>query len=110
VIIETDPPHPPLRVFVGFGRQRLQRRLSELEEKIAAADAETAHRPPVEIGDQFGDRPVQFGEREKTPVPQPCQDPALNDEHGDLDPRFREGRLFALSRGLRARAGRIAVR
>jgi hypothetical protein len=46
-----------LRVFVGFGRQRLQRRIIELAEEIAATDAETAHRP-VEIGDPLGDRPV----------------------------------------------------
>jgi hypothetical protein len=39
VVIEPDPAHPPFGVFKGLGRQGLQRRTVELEEKIAAADA-----------------------------------------------------------------------
>ena len=36
-------------------------------------------------------------------MPQACQDPAPDDLNADFDPRFREGRFLALSRGLRAR-------
>jgi hypothetical protein len=108
-VVAPDAADPPLGIFVRLGRERLQRRAIELHEQIAAADAEAAHRPRVEIGDQLDDRPVQLGEREEAAVPQPCQNPSFDHQHTDLDPRFREGRLLALSRGLRGRAGRIAV-
>ena len=85
VIIERDAADPPLGVFVGLGRQRLERRAVEFEEQIAAADAEAAHRPGIEIGDQLGDRLVQLAEREEAAVPEARQDPALDHQHADLD-------------------------
>ena len=103
VIIEPDPPQPPLGIFVGLGRQRLQRRAVELEEQIAAADAQAAHRAGIEIGDQLADRLVQLGEREETAVPEARQYPALDHQHADLD-------LGLVARACRGRAGRIAVR
>ena len=68
MVIPSDPAWPPFGVLVGFVRQRLQRRSIEFEEEIAPADAKAAHRPRVEIDNQFGDRPVQLGEREKAAV------------------------------------------
>jgi len=62
MVVEADPPDPPLGVFKGLVRQWLQRRAVELEEEISAADAQAAHRPCIEIGDEFGDRLVQLGE------------------------------------------------
>ncbi len=38
VVVEPDPTHSPLGIFVGFGRQPLQRRAIEFEEQIAPAD------------------------------------------------------------------------
>jgi hypothetical protein len=78
MIVAPDPAQPPFGIFVGLGRQRLQRRRVELEEEIAPADAEAAHRPRVEIGDQLPDRSVQLGQREEAAVPQPRQNPALD--------------------------------
>ena len=45
VVVEPDPPHPPLGVLVGLGRQVLQRRTVEFGEQVASADAKPAHRP-----------------------------------------------------------------
>ena len=56
VIVEPDPARPPFGILVGLGRQRLQRRAVEFDEQLAPADAEAAHRPRVEVGDQLRDR------------------------------------------------------
>ena len=56
VIIETGPPHAPLGIFIGLGRQLFQRRTVEFEKPVAPADAEAAHRPRVEIDNQLADR------------------------------------------------------
>ena len=85
LIIRRDATDPPLGVFIGLGRQRLERRAIEFQEQIAAADAKAAHRPGVEIGDQFGDRLVQLAEREETAVSEARQYPALDHQHADLD-------------------------
>lgn len=84
VIIRGDAADPPLGIFIGLGRQRLERRAIEFQEQIAAADAEAAHWPGVEIDDQFGDLMVQLAEREETAVSQARQDPALDHQHADL--------------------------
>jgi hypothetical protein len=62
VIIEIDPAQTPFGILIRVGRQRLQRRAVELEEQVAAADAQAPHRRPIEIDDQLGDRLVQLGE------------------------------------------------
>jgi hypothetical protein len=85
VIVEPAPAEAPFGIFIGLARQQLQRRAIELEEQIVAADAQASHRPRVEIGDQLADRLVQLGEREKTVVAQPCQDPALDHQNPDFD-------------------------
>ena len=88
VIIETDPPQTPFGIFVRFGRQGLQRRFVEFKEQIAAADAEAAHRPGIEIGDEFGDRLVQLAKREEAAVPETRQNPSFDHQHTDFDLGF----------------------
>ena len=88
VVVEPDPPRPPFGILVGLGRQLLQRRLVELEKQVAPADAEAAHRPRIEVGDQLPDRPVQLGQRKEAPVPQPRQYPALDHQNGNLNLRL----------------------
>jgi hypothetical protein len=61
VVVEPSPAHPPLGVLIGLGRQLLQCRAVQLEEQLTPADAEPAHGPRVEIGDQLGNGLVQLG-------------------------------------------------
>ena len=42
VIVDADPAHAPLAVFIGLARQRLERRAIDLLEQLAAGDAEPA--------------------------------------------------------------------
>ena len=88
MVVEADPAQAPLGIFVGGRRQRLERRMVELEEQIAAAHPQAAHRPGIEVDDQRGDRLVELGQREEAAVAQARQDPALDDEHGHLDLGF----------------------
>ncbi len=44
-----------------------------------------AHRPVVQLLEQFGDRRVELGNREEGSIPQTCQYPALHDQHRALD-------------------------
>ena len=85
MVVEADPAQAPLGIFVGARRQRLERRAVELEEQVAAADAQAAHRPRIEVGDQPGDRLVELGQREEAAMAQAGQDPALDHEHRHLD-------------------------
>src|SRR5258708_13055791 len=82
VVVEPDPTHSPLGIFVRFGRQLLQRRAIEFEEQIAPTDAKKAHRPRVEIDNQLGDRLVQLGEREEAAVSEPSEHPTPDHPHG----------------------------
>jgi hypothetical protein len=79
---------------------RPERGFVELLEKRPAAGAPAAHHAIVQLIEEAADCSVEFGQREEAPMPQPCQDPAPDDLNANLDPRFREGRLLALSRGL----------
>ena len=85
MVVEVDPAQPPLGVFVGLRRQRLERRPVEFEQEVAAAHPKTAHRPCVEVGDQQRDRLVERGQREEAPMAQTGQDPALDHQHRHLD-------------------------
>ena len=49
VIVETDPAALPLGIFVGFGRQRQQRRAVERLEQLAPAAAPAAQGPLVQV-------------------------------------------------------------
>ena len=76
----------PFAVFVGLGRQGLQRRAVDLLEQLAAGDAEPAQGLAlVELDQEFGDGGVDLGQAVEEPVAQPAQQPALDDEHGLLD-------------------------
>jgi len=88
MVVEPNPAQTPLGIFVGLRRQGLQRRAVELEEQIAAADTQAPHRTGIKIGDQLADRLVQLGEREEAAIAQPCQNPALDHQHADLDLRL----------------------
>lgn len=85
VVVGMDLGAFPLRVLVGSGGQRLQRRLVELDEARAARAIELLERSLVQLGAQRVDRGVQFGEREEPPIAQPREDPALDDLHAGFD-------------------------
>jgi hypothetical protein len=61
------------------------------------ADTETSHRPPVEIGDQLGDRLSSIRQAEETAVPRPRQNAALYQQQATS--------TLALSRRSRACVG-----
>lgn len=44
-----------------------------------------AHRPVVQLLEQFGDRRVELGDREEESIPQPRQNPALDNQHRAFD-------------------------
>lgn len=75
----------PFRVFERRRRQRLQGSPLDLLEQFAAALADMAHRPVVQLLEQFGDRRVELDDREEGSIPQPRQNPALDDQHRALD-------------------------
>lgn len=60
-----------------------------------------AHRPMVQLLQQIGDRSIEIGQVEEPPMAQPCQNPALNNQHRAFN--------LALVRGLRLRVGKIVV-
>ena len=109
MIIEAGAAFLPFGVLVCLARQRLQRRLVECLEQLPAGCAQVFCDAPVHLFQQFMDGLVQLGEAEEAAIAQPGQDPTLDDLDADFHPRLRRGRLFALSRGLRGRAGMIAV-
>jgi len=102
VIVERHATDAPFGIDERFLGQRRQRRPVQFVERLSAADAELAHRPGVQVGDEHRDRGVQLGQREEALVAQPRQDPALTTR--------TPASTFALSRGRRIRVGRIAVR
>ena len=79
MVIEVDPTALLLGVFVGFGRQGLQR---------SPARSPAADRPVVEIVEQGADRRVEIGQRKEASVPQPRQNPASDHLNPDLYFRF----------------------
>ena len=89
VIIDADPAHAPLAVFVRLSRQSLERRAIDLLEELAAGDAE----PPedlffVELRHKLAERGVDVGEGDEGSSPQPAEQPSLDDQHGLLDFRL----------------------
>ena len=70
VIVDADPAHAPLAVFVRLAGQRLERRAIDLLEDLAAGDAEPAQGLAlVELGHEFAERGVDVGEAMKDPAP-----------------------------------------
>ena len=70
VVVEPDPAFLPFGEDVGLGRQRLERFALQRLEQRAAAGAEMARRPVIDLHHQLGDRHVQFAEREESSVAQ----------------------------------------
>ena len=92
VIVDADPAHAPLAVFVRLAGQRLERRAIDLLEDLAAGDAEPAQGLAlVELGHEFAERGVDVGEAMKDPAPEPAQKPTLDDQDGLLDLRLVAG-------------------
>ncbi len=109
VVIETGAAFLPLGVGIGLDREIQERGAVQLLEQLPSARSEMAGDAGIELVAELADGGVGLGQREEPPVPELGQDPALDDLDADLDPRFRRGRLLALSRGLRGRAGITAV-
>jgi hypothetical protein len=65
VVIERHAADAPFGIHERLRWQRRQRRLVELLEQLATADAELAHRPGVEVVDQRRDRRIERGQREE---------------------------------------------
>ena len=99
---------------IGIGRQRLQIGSVQRCEQIGAAGTLAAHDAHVQLVQKSSDRDIHLYQGEEPIVPQTCQYPALRHLDGNLDLRVRHwartnGASMAHSRGLRGRAGRIAV-
>ena len=102
VIIDADAARAPFAIFIGLGRQSLQRRAVDLLEQFSARDAKPANRPLlVEIFQHLADRGVDLRQAVKGPAAQPAEQPALDDKYADS--------TFALSRGFLGRAGSSAA-
>src|SRR5207302_684499 len=72
----------------------------ELLEKRPPAHAPAAHRTVIELVEQRADRGIEFGQREEAPMPYRAKIQRPTTWTPTSTPRFREGRLLALSRGL----------
>ena len=101
VVVEADAALAPFGVDVGLDRQGGERRAVELVEQLAAAGTEVAHRPVVEIAEQRADRAVGSPSAKKRWL----RRRARIQRSTTCTPTS----TFALSRGRRGRAGRIAV-
>ena len=107
VIVDADPAHAPLAVFVRLSGQILQRRAIDLLEQLAAGDAEPAQGLAfVELCHELDERGVDVGETVEDPSPKPAEQPALDDQHGLLDLRL----VARLSRPRRQDGGSVMGR
>lgn len=101
VVVQPRPAAPPLCIGIWLGGHIQQSAGLDCLEQRPAAGAEMAHGPVVQIGDQRADRAVQLSQGEEPLVPQPGQDPALDNLDSDLD--------LGLVTRLSSLAGRITV-
>jgi hypothetical protein len=92
VIIEIDAAALPLRILVGFLRQRQQRGMIELIEQLTPALPLAPQRAIIEIGQKTADRLVENCNRQEAAVPQPRQNPAADNLYAYLDFGFGESR------------------
>ena len=102
VIVDADPAHAPLAVFVRLVRQRVERRAIDLLEELAAGDAE----PPedlffVELGHKLAERGVDVGEGD--------EGSRLSRPSSHRSTISTACSTFALSRGFLGLAGRMAL-
>ena len=84
MVVEAGAALLPFGVLIWLARQRLERRLIECLEQLAAGCAQVFCDAPVQVFQQFMDGLVQFGEAEETAIAQPGQDPALDDLDADF--------------------------
>ena len=86
VVIEARDLRPlELGVFERGRRQRPNDRAFEQFEPRAARALQFLERPVVEVLQQLADGGVEFGEAEEAPMPQPGEDPALDQLHRGFD-------------------------
>ena len=89
VIIDTDPPAPPLCQHIGFSRQFLQRWTIEGFQKMPSCRPLATDDPLlVQPASEFSDRGIQFDEAVKYPVAQLAQQPPLRQQNRHLDLRL----------------------
>ena len=93
VVVDVDARLAPVGVDEALApaaaaapADRTARRASRRE-----APAVALHRPGIESREQLGDPGVQRGQGEEGLVPQPRENPAFGDLHGDFDLRFVAG-------------------
>src|ERR1700719_1186275 len=85
MIVEIDATALPLRILVGFIRQRQQRGTVELIEQLTPALPPAPQRAVIEISQKAADRLVESRKREEAAVPQPAQNPAADNLYAHLD-------------------------
>ena len=93
MVIQARPAAPPLRVGIRRIRHRQQGLALHCLEQCAAAGAEVAHGPVVEVRDQLADCAVQLGQGVEPAMAEPGQHPALD----DLDADFHLGLVARLA-------------
>jgi hypothetical protein len=101
VIVDADPAHAPLAVFVRLSRQILQRRATISSSNWRRVTPSLRRGLAfVELCHELGERGVDVGETVEDPSPKPAEQPALDDQHGLLDlglvarlswPRWQDG-------------------
>jgi hypothetical protein len=98
MVIDTNPADAPFGKAIGLRRQRVEVGPVELFEERPAGDTEAPDRAfVVELTQQLADRRIEFGQTVEATVAQAAEQPSLDNQHRDFDPRFREGRLLVLS-------------
>jgi hypothetical protein len=86
VVIDTDTAHAPFGKAIGLGGQLLEIGPIELFEQGAAGDPEPSERAlVVELPQQLADRRIELGQTVKAAMPQPAQQPGLDNQHCGLD-------------------------
>jgi len=85
VIVDVHPCLLPLGVGETLGGQRSKSRLLEALEQRSPAAGTLAKRPLVQRAQKLANRLVELAQREKRPVPQTGQNPALNQLHASFD-------------------------
>src|SRR6202789_548481 len=92
VIVDADPAHAPLAIFVRLTGQRLERRAIDLLEQLAAGHAEPAKALLViELDHKLAERGVDVSEATEDPAPEPAEQPSLDDQDRLLDLRLVTG-------------------
>ncbi len=86
VVVEAGAALFPFGILVGLRGQRFEYRPVKLLEQLPARRAEVPRDPTVEVCQQLSHGLVEFGEAEKTAVPEAGENPTLDNLDGDLDP------------------------